>query len=84
MIDTTKNYTLIVVYLTLPLIQGHNDVRKQNLQHHLALEWIWMEIAMLFRLVGLMNLILILSCLISFQDIHLKKKGFNSGLHSNT
>ena len=33
MIDTTKFYILILVYVTLILFQGHSDASKQNMCH---------------------------------------------------
>ena len=63
MIDTIVLYTLMLVFLILILIQGHKSVRKQNVctnyltKLSIDLNGIWHTV----RLVGVMNLILILS-----------------------
>ena len=59
MIDTTKLYILMLVYLTLTLIQGQGGARKQTAFVSVILysfQWIWMECSVLLRFIGLMSL----------------------------
>ena len=63
MIDSIVLYILTLILLTLTLILGHKSARKQKLVHQLShsFQSIWMEFGVLLRLVGVLNLIPILS-----------------------
>ena len=69
MIDNAELHILILVQMTLTLIQDHRNVRKHKLLCHFSPRFrsVWMEIDMLFRLVGLMKPMFILSCPINIQ-----------------
>ena len=53
--------------MTLTFIQGHRDSNRQKTFVKIffqSCEWLGIEFGMLFRLAGVINLILIFSCLI--------------------
>ena len=71
MIDTIEFYILILNLWTLALIQGHRSARKQKHLPQLT-DNVFIDfdgICILLRLVGVMNLKLILFCLFSIQGI---------------
>ena len=70
MIDAIVLHILMLVFLILTLIQGDRSATKATIFAPVisqSLESIWMELGLLIRLVGMMNLVFILSGPFSIQ-----------------
>ena len=78
LMDTVALYILMLVLMTLTMIQSHMGATKHQLlyqsSHKVLIDQL--ESRVLLRLFGVMNLILILSRVISLKEI-------NFGLHSD-
>ena len=79
MTDAIKLYVLILVWVTVALIQGNRDARKQKICLPVILQSyqsVWTEFSIVFRLIDLMNLEIILVRMISVQARELYIGGF--------
>ena len=62
------NDSMILVWMAIIFIQGHRDVRKLNFCANYVTKFTFMEFQVLLKLVGVINLILMLSHLIGVQE----------------
>ena len=93
MIETTKLFILISVWMTMTFIQGHTCVRKTLVSFFFILTEVlhstgWMKCSMLAQVVGLLKLMLSLfyASSIPGRELcwHLKNYSFNSDMDQKT